>query len=456
MADSPQCDRRVFLQATLAGCAAATPLARGRLLDAAEADASPVAAPSFLDDGFESLRRDTAKLGKPGWRGVLDYAVSLHERGTHPANDLFPHPWEELGVGYGLRAFGHWDTVFIAFDVMRGFPLHARNQLLNNLANQRADGFVPGCLFIDRPWLPEPHRHVPYWNHQAGYPPVWPLAVEAYFQQRGDRDLLAACFEPLVRQISWFNANRRAEPAGYWYSIKKWENGVDDDLRYAEVTPSAAKPLSCIDATSHVASMYDHAVKWGQRLGEPVEQFQQNLAALTDYIRTQLWVESEGYFYDHWAVDDPNRITSFVGMWPVVLGIASDEQAKRVVEQQILNPKRFFTKHPIPTIGINDPRFELLMWHGPAWNSMTYMAATGCARYGHHDAARGVLERALDNTAAQFNRTGKIWEFYDPFGGPPEEVKREVVEPQGRPHVDYMGHNPLLAMARLHDALAAG
>jgi hypothetical protein len=69
-------------------------------------------------------------------------------------------------------------------------------------------------------------------------------------------------------------------------------------------------------------------------------------------------------------------------------------------------------------------------------------------RYDHNDTARKLLEAALDATAKQFARTGTVWEFYDPRGGDPESLKRK---PTGRnvPCRDYLGHNPLFAMADL-------
>ena len=79
---------------------------------------------------------------------------------------------------------------------------------------------------------------------------------------------------------------------------------------------------------------------------------------------------------------------------------------------------------------------------------MTYWAFLGCVRYGRNDAARIILERALDETAGQCRETGKIWEFYHPHGGKPTEVKRKI-KIGNQPCPDYIGHNPLFAMALL-------
>jgi putative isomerase len=83
---------------------------------------------------------------------------------------------------------------------------------------------------------------------------------------------------------------------------------------------------------------------------------------------------------------------------------------------------------------------------------MTYWAARGCLRYGQPDAAGRLLERALDASAAQFERTGTIWEFNHPLCGEPREMARKHGGEQQGPCPDYLGHNPLIAMARLWQA----
>ena len=115
----------------------------------------------------------------------------------------------------------------------------------------------------------------------------------------------------------------------------------------------------------------------------------------------------------------------------------------------------FFTAHPISTVGTSDPKFELRMWRGPTWNSMTYWAALACMRYNRPDAALKLLEPALDDTAAQYDRTGTIWEYYHPHAGRPEDVARKPQTRRNLPWTDYLGQNPMLAMARLWQKLQA-
>ena len=62
-----------------------------------------------------------------------------------------------------------------------------------------------------------------------------------------------------------------------------------------------------------------------------------------------------------------------------------------------------------------------------------------------------IVERALDASATQFERTGTIWEFYHPHGGDPLDVQRKPHTQYNTPCPDYLGHNPLIAMARIYD-----
>ncbi len=61
------------------------------------------------------------------------------------------------------------------------------------------------------------------------------------------------------------------------------------------------------------------------------------------------------------------------------------------------------------------------------------------------------LEKALDDSARQFAKTGTIWEFYHPSGGNPEVVQRKPKTKRNMPCTDYLGHNPLIAMAVMYD-----
>lgn len=414
-------------------------LALGLLL--ASCAAEPVA--------WRRLNQEATALGKPEWTPMLRYLAALHQRCTHPARPPFDYPWEEIGPGYVYGpAFGHIDLTHQILDVLPSEPDHARHQLLNMLAAQQDDGLVPGVISM--------REAAAHWKTEKGFPPLWVVAADDYYRQTGSRSDLETFFQAAVRQLAWFESRRRADGAGFYYLDilgRTWESGVDEGVRYATVPPG--KP-ACVDATSHVYLLTDHAARWARELGRDPRALERSADELRRFIQGELFDPETGFFYDAWSVRDPaRRVRSFEGFWPVIVGAATDEQARRVIDGHLLDRASFFTDHPIATVSVQAPRFELRMWRGPAWNCVTYWAARGCLRYGRPDAAARILEKALDATAVQFERTGTLWEFYHPFGGPPEELKRKPHTEFNRPCRDYAGHNPLFAMARLHARAAA-
>jgi glycogen debranching enzyme len=392
---------------------------------------------------LENLLQETAKLGKPEWRKMLAYTAQLHARSVRPAQPPFPYPWEEIGPGYCYGpAFGHWDLIHAILDVLPSEPDHARLQLLNNLAAQEPDGLIPGSI-----WMRE---EKPRWSKTHSHPPVWVVAAQEYFALTGDRPFLATVYEAAVRQIGWFESARKAADAGFYYTDilnHSWESGIDEGVRFDKI---ATGPYACVDATAHVYTLYEQTAAWAKELGKDGSAWAEKAAALKTFMQTRLFDPETGFFHDIWAVSNPKqRPMAFEGIFPMVVGAATSAQAQRVIDENLLNPDRFFTAHPISTVGLRDTAFELRMWRGPAWNSMTNWAARGCLRYGRADAARQLVERALDDCAVQFARTGTIWEFYHSLGGHPEVVRRKPQTPYNAPCRDYLGHNPLIAMARL-------
>lgn len=375
---------------------------------------------------------------------MLEYLAELHKKSTYPAEEPLSYPFETLGTGYvGGKCFAHWDTVHVALDaISQGRLKHARHQLLNLFELQQPNGFIPGLIYY---W------EKIFWNADSTWPPVWPVAVDDYITAAGEEDIMPQAYKTLCRQIDWFEANRAARPDGFYYRDildRNWESGVDEGIRFDSVQPGS---LACVDATSHVWTLYETAARWSRQLGQDGGEYAEKRDELGGFIQDKLYDEQTGFFYDSWIIKDTQRKPgAFEGIWPVVVGAATEDQASRVIDKHLLNRQRFLAPHPIPTVALDDPAFERRMWRGPAWNSMTYWAARGCLRYDRADAAGQLLERALNDSAVQFARTGTIWEFYDPTGGHPEELQRKPDTPNKIPCCDYTGHNPLHAMAHLY------
>ena len=391
--------------------------------------------------------------GKKEWQPMLTYTLELHKNSIHEAEYPFTRKWEEIGPGYCYGpAFGHWDIVHQIFDALVYDLDHARMQMLNNIDIQEANGLVPGSI-----WMPggKSGRPEVEWDKKtAGHPPVWMYAADLIYSRTGSKTDLLYYYQTLVRQLTWFENNRRAEGEGFFYNdilLKLWESGVDEGVRFDE---TGLGPWACVDATAHVYMMYDYATKWSEILDVKPDFYKKRKEELKTFIADSLYCHTDEMYYDIWAVEDPSkRHVVIENFWPLISGAISKKNADKLIDKYLLNPLHFLTEHPVPSVSKSDPKFELRMWRGPSWNSITYWIALGCVNYQREDAALTILERALDVSSEQFEKTGTIWEFYHPFGQSQGDVERKPHTIYNIPCEDYLGHNPLLAMASLYDEL---
>jgi len=271
---------------------------------------------------------------------MLSYVAALHERSTRPPSSPFPYPWEEIGPGYCYGpAFGHWDIIHQVLDVLPAEPEHARMQLLNNLSGQREDGFLPAYIYRD--------GKLKIWQETVGHPPVWPVAVQKYYELTGSVDLISKCYEPLTRQIGWFESNRKVENGGFYYidiTDRFWESGVDEGVRFDDAPEG---PATCVDATCHVYQLYDLAVEWARILGKDSKDYGRKAEELRRIIRDELFDADTGFFHDAWAVGKPElRHLSYEGVWPLVTGAPHPNRQRRLSTAIYWTPLGFLQTTP--------------------------------------------------------------------------------------------------------------
>lgn len=399
---------------------------------------------------LEYLKSDVQKLGKDNWRSLLKYSAELHEKDIHPA-DHFRYPWEEIGIGYCYGpGFGHWDLTHIILDEYESETEHAMNQILNNFEYQTETGMIPGVIYI--------RDGKPMFNQNSAYPPVWVFPADAIYRKTGNREFLGICLDALLKNLKWWENERHADNGGYYYmdyaDNRNYESGVDEGIRFIREEQFRSDRKACVDATAHVYSLQVFAVEWGKELSRSDEtiDIEYRLPRTLDAINNMFDPES-GWFYDSWISHEKKLYPeSLEGIWPMVCGAATSEQAKAVLVN-LMDKNKFFTPHPLPSVSIDSPRFEKRMWRGPVWDSMTMWEVLGLLRYGFTNEAKIIIERVLDSVSTIFEKTGTIWEFYDPMNGTPSNVQRKPWSEYNQPCHDYLGHAPYIWMARRYDEI---
>ncbi len=132
-------------------------------------------------------------------------------------------------------------------------------------------------------------------------------------------------------------------------------------------------------------------------------------AARAGAMHRFMWDDEEGFYFDYdWANQKRNPHTSLAGFYPLWAGLATPEQAERMVHSWL---PRF--EHPGGLVTTNQEQAGR-QWAFPnGWAPLQWLVVAGLERYGYKAEARRIMEKWCTNCAAVFAATGAMWEKYN-------------------------------------------
>lgn len=166
-----------------------------------------------------------------------------------------------------------------------------------------------------------------------------------------------------------------------------------------------------------------------------------------DLVQTLLWDERDGFFYDR---DNrtglPIRVKSVNGLYPLWVGIPNEQQARRLVDEHIMNGKEFWSSYPLSSYARTErnytqhhvpcPQIDIYYalpaghsnWSGGLWPHGNYLVTHGLQRYGFTKEAQTLAMKTYEVAAADPD----IHEWYDaetgkPLGAHPLPAGAEVL-----------------------------
>jgi putative isomerase len=174
-----------------------------------------------------------------------------------------------------------------------------------------------------------------------------------------------------------------------------------------------------------------HSMAWlAEALNEDSSGDEASALRLTEQIRSRFWDPCDQFFYAiDCSADDSQtsqqqitwpvhlKFRNFAGLFPVIYGIATEEQAEAVF-RRLLDPAEFLSPAGIRSHSARDglynnvPMGNPSNWQGPVWALTTCLCAYGLARYGRIDDAKEVAGRLVRTFAADIESNGCIHEYY--------------------------------------------
>lgn len=406
-------NRRSFLSMAAAGSLA---VATG----AAHADSSSVFSPDSSDELCPRWKKldDTIRTW---WDGDLHQADEKAIR-EDPKKTLLFLPFPYSSGGGSQAAFPEiygWDTQFINVALLaHGRPDIVRWHILNQLSMIDRFGKVLNgnrTFYIGR-----------------GQPPLLPWSVENYLAaEPDDEELAVRAYPSLVREYTgYWNAPGHATTIGL--STCR-DSGSSDGLSAAEdaecETGLDFTPIFAGDVRRCVPLHINTAlVHYAQVLGSLAERFgwhqkaaawRQQADERAQRIHQYCWDNQEGFFFEYdYVAQKRLPCYSLNGFWPLWAGIASKEQAQRVVHNLKMFDRPYgltFTDRDYPN---PHPDYPALEWAYPeAWPPQQIIVAMALQHYGYQQQAREVSRRYIANVVTTWEQTGLTWERYNGVSG---------------------------------------
>lgn len=326
---------------------------------------------------------------------------------------------------------------------------YERGCILNFLSYGGSDGYVPIVIWKNA----DPRAQMPKNIYKSNmHKPV--LAQHAAFlvkESAGDAEWLREKFYFLQAFVTNYKMHHRNKPTGLYY----WQNdvaiGVDNDPSTFFRPPgsSASIYLNCLMYKELKAMVY---LSKCLNLGEISREFDRDAEALKSAIQQHCWDERDGFFYSvdlnlmpiveepapvlgmnmvihSGAPRDYDCLIQRLGVWSGFLamwsGIASPEQAKRMVEEHYKNEKTFNAPYGVRTLSKLEKMYSVKAsgnpssWLGPIWGISNYFVYRGLNKYGFTKEADELADKTIFLFGRDIEKNGSLHEYYEPESGEP-------------------------------------
>ncbi|MCX7002521.1 MAG: trehalase family glycosidase [bacterium] len=99
--------------------------------------------------------------------------------------------------------------------------------------------------------------------------------------------------------------------------------------------------------------------------------------------------------------------------YALLAGVATPEQARRMVAEHLYNPKEFWGDWVLPSISRDDPAFpEQHYWRGRIWAPMNFLVYLGLRRYDLQPACADLAHKCKELLLKEWRSDGHVHENY--------------------------------------------
>ena len=322
--------------------------------------------------------------------------------------------------------------------------------VLNYLAyTSLEDGYMP--MVVDAESDPNKIKPVDIYKTNMHKPCLAQHAAFLVQQTDGSAEWLREGYPRMQAFIQNYHDHHRHAETGLYYWQDDLAIGVDNDPStfFRPKGSSASIYLNCLMYKELRAMSY---LAGQLQLPDVRQKYTLMADSLRDAVRQWCWDEKDGMYYScdlnlvpytgepqiifgkpftlHQGAPRNypcliQRLGCWSGFMTLWAGIATPEQARRMVKENLLDERTFCGTFGVRTLSKLEKMYNLRAtnnpsnWQGPLWGISNYMVFRGLADYGLNKEARMMAEKTIALFGEDLKKNGALHEYYDPDTGEP-------------------------------------
>ena len=369
---------------------------------------------------------------------ILNYALKNYKKMFREPDGSLKHKFIVPGSVYS-NTLWDWDSwltdVALSQFVTDDIKEYEIGCVLNFLDSMDSKGRIP--IYVTSKFSVEDYEK---WGETNIHKPC--LAQHAAFivkKYGGDADWLKPYFSKLCKFVDYYISNCRHAPTELYFWIDDAAIGVDNDPStfYRPYRSSGSIYLNCFMYKELKALCYI-----GEILNIDVSKYKSEADHLCNAIRENCYDEKDGNYYSvdlnllpivpkkhsgaprHWdcLIQRIGCWSGFLALWS---GVATLEQANRMVKENLLDKDGFWSPYGVRSLSKYEKMYCVKesgnpsCWLGPAWGISNYLVFKGLAKYGFIEEAKELGEKTARLFEKDIANSGELHEYYDPENGEP-------------------------------------
>lgn len=318
--------------------------------------------------------------------------------------------------------FWAWDSWKHAVGIVRFEPQLAKNQIKTMFAYQLGNGMIPDVIYLDKKDN----------NLRDTKPPLAAWSVLEVYNKTKDKKFVKELFPKLQKYHSWwytdrdYNNNKLCEYGSVDGTAEAalWESGMDDAVRYDSINmiknsdSAFSMDQESVDLNAYLYQEKICLSKLADILGykELQKSYINEATELKSVINKYFYCKDRKFYFDfNLSSNKLNADWGPEGWIPLYCKIAENDQALNVKEY-MMNPSKFNTYIPLPTVSADNKSFMTGYWRGPVWLDQVYFGIKGLSLYEYKNEAAILTKKIFDNCEG-LKADKPIFENYDARNG---------------------------------------